>query len=300
MHVPALPARRIVRGAVGPLISWQPTDEDGEPADLGDTPGEVTVVVTTSDGTTVAGVGTVQGDGTDRPRTATLPSDAVEVVDWLTATWSFNGTETYVETLEVVGGTIGSIAELVVDAPNLAKQDDAKLLRARRYVEDVATRAMRRSPFPRFYHETLSGDGTPTMQLAWPNLLEIVWARTWSATTSTDLTASELAAIGFDDDGVIVRRDGQTWPAGVDNVEIGYRFGWRSIPHDLRGELHRAVVYRVGQMQATSIPDRATSMSTVDGIDYDLATPGVGGWTTGLPDVDEKLKGYRFRRPWEP
>lgn len=289
-----LPARRALRGAVNPTIDWQPVDQDGEPANLGDSSGDVTVSVSRSDGTAVAGVGAVTGFGEQTPRLATLPADAVAAVDWLDVAWSHNGTVLHTEVLEVVGGTIGTHADIVNDT-NLAVDAARPLvLQARRAIEDIATRVMHRSPVPRFFREKLSGCGTSSVAVTWPNVTEVVWGRWWNGSTWTDFTAAEVAAMTGDDAGIVHWRDG-VFPHGVRNIELGYRHGWTSIPNDLLVELRRAVAHKASQLMTDSTPmDRATSMSTFDGMNITLATPGVRGWSTGLPDCDEKLNGYRF------
>ncbi len=295
-----LPPRRAVRGAINPSIEWQPTNADGDPADLTDGAGDVTVSVTSGDGTDVTGIGTVGGVGNTEqlPRTATLPVAAVASVDWLDITWSLDDSVVSHETVEVVGSVLGSTADIVQHSGNLAAEDAALIRRARLAVEDQATRIMNRSPFERFYRERLDGSGSCELLVSWPDVRAVVWVRVWtSATESTDFTAAEVAACQGTPGGIFVRTDGQVWPCGVANIEIGYRFGWTSIPHDLRLDLFRAVRHKVGQMRTESTPmERATSMQTFDGMNVTLATPGTRGWSTGLPDVDEKLNGYKFAR----
>lgn len=290
---PWVPATRIPRGASGAKVSWQTIDADGEPAAA---TGTVTVAVTTSDGTSVT-PGSVSTDSETFTHSASLPASAVAAVDWLTVTWSVDAVETFVETVEVCGGTLGNFAQITDGDATTARRDTGDIRRERKAVEDIVTNVTCRSPFERFYVERLSGTGRHRLALSWPDTLEVIWAREYESdgTTTEDYTADELAAIAVAPGGVITRRDGGTFTKGDRNLEFGYRWGWAGgMPHDLRLDLYRAIRARVASKTTGHITDRATAMTTADGTDYTLATPGLGPFTTGLPDVDEKLNRYRF------
>jgi hypothetical protein len=270
---------------------------DGEPADLGDVDGDVTATVTRSDGTVIVTSGNVTGFGSSGPRVRSLPAEAVAEIDWLTVVWSNSGVELHTEIVEVSGPGLGTIAALTGPGPNF-KQYKTEIHRERRAIEDLATRIMKRSPIQRFFVERVSGDGSTDIVLRWPNTLAIKWVKEWNTDgTSTSFSAAEIADLVVDESGIVYRSDHSAWTCGHKNYEIAYEHGWLDMPHDLRLDLYRAIRYRVGAAKTAGAPDRATSMATFDGVRYTLATPGMGQWSTGLPDVDEKLMGYEFYNP---
>lgn len=290
--IPWLPPTRIVRGATDATVAWQFTDADGDPAD----PGVAAVAATAvrSDGTAVT-LGAVSGTDSD-PRTASVALAELDRVDWITVSWTLGGVAVGSEVVEVVGRPPLSPAAVRALDPSLNAKSDDLMRAAIRSVEDTATRAMHRSPFERFYRQRLDGSGSSTLVVAWPDLLELVWARVYStATAYTSLTAGELAAVPAGGGPLLVRTDGGVWPRGCSNIDLGYRFGF-SIPNDLRDKLVLAVRKALTQF-ATGIPDRAVSMQTVEGFNVQLATPGTRNWTTGVPEVDEALNSYRFDMP---
>lgn len=286
--IPWLPSARIVQGASDASVSWQFVNADGDPAEPAST---VTVSAVRSDGSSVT-LGAVAGSSTD-PRTATIALAEVADVDWITVTWADGGTTVGTEVVEVVGRP--PLTPAIVrglDSSLTGKSSDV-LRTAIRSVEDIATRAMHRSPFRRFYTERLDGSDTDTLVVSWPDVRELVWARVYtSATAYTELSAAELASVKASTAPLLIRTDGGYWPCGRQNIEVGYRFGF-DVPNDLRGKLALAVRHEVTSY-TTGIPDRAVSMQTADGFNVSLATPGTRQWTTGIPDVDEALIRYAF------
>lgn len=287
--IAVLPATRVVKG-VAATFTHQFVDQDGEPAAPS---GTVTVAAVDSEGSTVA-LGSVSGSGTD-PRSVST-SSVVSDVDHITLTWSDDGTEVATDVVEVVGGTIGTVAAIKATDPSINAEPAATVLAKRKTVEDLATRVLGRSPFERFYVERVDGTGTDRLQLAWPDLISVKWARVYSnATSYVELTAAELAAIPADQGGAAVRSDGDIWECGRRNIEIGYRFGLRELPGDLREALHKSVRHAITQFD-TGVPTFAASMTTADGFSMGIAGPGNEQWATGDRDVDRVINGYRFRR----
>jgi len=288
-----LPASRILKGATGATLSWQPVDSDGEPADPG---GTVTVAVTRADGTTVT-VGAVQG-ATTAARTVTVAAAQLTSVDWLTAVWSVDAVVMAETLTEVAGGTIGSLAELGLSQPTLNGESTPNKLQARREVEDMFTDALHRAPFPRFFVERVSGHGRDRLVVTWPDLRRVLWCRLYDGDGSsyTALTAGELSAIveAAPNSAVMVRTDGQVWPCGRLNVEIAYEHGIDA-PGDLRRMMHHAVRAQVTGNK-TGISDRAMSYQPPEGGNVTLATPGLSIWVTGIPGIDETIKRYKHTR----
>ena len=295
MHtLAAFPAQRIVRGAVSATISHQFTDADGAPADPASA-GEVTVTVTRSDGDTVT-TGAVAGTGTD-PRTVSIALAELTVTDVLTAVWSLADGAVAVDEVEVVGGTIGSLSRIKALDTSLASESDGDLLRARRAVEDVLVSELGRSPVERLVVERLDGTGTPRLWAKWPDIREVAWARVWtSPSTSTALTADELAAIPATPGRALERTDGRSWPVGRRNVEVAYRFGMPALPGDIADNLILAIRYHLVLFD-TNKAFLSEQMRLPDGTIVGANRPGVGRSITGNDDIDASIRRHANHSP---
>jgi hypothetical protein len=289
-----LPAERIVRGAATAMLSWQPYGADGEPADPG---GAVTVAVTRADGTVVFAAGTSTAGTGSNPRTIAVSAGELRQTDWLTATWSVGGVATAETVAEVVGGTIGTVAELRALDATLNGRSDDELKESRARVEDLFTDALNRGLVERFYVERVDGSGSKTLIVTWPNVRAVRFVRCYDAGgTYTGFTASEVAAVPPNDASLLVRTDGGCWPKGCRNIEVGYTYGLTAIPRDLRKAMYRAVRHDLVSTRS-GIPDRAISFQPAEGGNVVLATPGMGRWVTGIPEIDEAIIRHRFHRP---
>lgn len=288
-----LPEVRIVRGASDATLSHQFVDADGDAAAPS---GTVTVAVTRSDGTAVT-VGAVSGSTSD-PRTVTIGIAELGVVDQLTAVWSINGTAVATDTIDVCGGTIGSVATIVAVETSLSAKAPALVKRARLAAENRFIATQNRCPFTRFAVERVDGTGTARLSVGWPDLVEVRWARVWtSATAYTALTAAELASIVVPDAlSRFTRTDGAVWPCGVRNIEVGYVFGLTELPQDLREAFYGAVRVQVNGTN-TGVPDNAVGWASADGINFQIATPGQRKAIYGVPRIDDVWNRYHDPRP---
>lgn len=288
-------SQRILR-ASSALLSWQGLDADGNEAD----PGTVTVEVVRSDGDTVKAAGTATiGTGTD-PRTVALSASETASLDLLTARWSVSGVEVAETHHEVVGGYYVSVGEVRSAERSLAdgSQYPTPLLNAcRSEVEHLFESVCAVAFVPRFAVERLDGNGQGFLLLSWPQLREVRWCRVWTSdTTYTELTSGELAAIRADRAGIAVRSDNKTWPCGVRNIEIGYTHGYDTPPADLKKAAIRAIRHQANRLKS-AVDERATTFTMLEGGTVSLATPGMGIWHTGIPEVDETLRRYSHRTP---
>jgi hypothetical protein len=282
--------QRIVQATTATL-SWQGVDQHGDEAD----PGVVTVEVVRADGTVVVAAGTATSGTGDVPRTVTLTAAQTADLDLLTCTWKNAGGVTVGTTLvHVVGGVYASLKEIrsrdrVLSDPGTDASDT--LRRARSEAEHQFEKTMGQAFVPRFDVARLNGSGRSTLTLPWAALRRVRWARVWSGLTYTSLTAEELTGIRSSEAGIAVRSDWSWWPWGRANIEIGYEHGHDTPPPDLQRALIQ-YVRRGARRHDNPILDQATSFTMVEGGTLSLATPGVGKWTTGIPDVDVVLMAY--------
>lgn len=108
---------------------------------------------------------------------------------------------------------------------------------------------------------------------------------------ATPYSTDELAAVEMSPWGTL--RNPAGW--GAHAYRIGVEHGHDSPPADLQAAAITRLRHRLNMVRS-GIPDRATSMSTEAGQTFALATPGLRGFVTGIPDVDVVLERYRFVR----
>ncbi len=282
--------QRIVRGAIDASISHQFHDADG---DADDPNGTVTVAVTRSDGTSVT-VGAVAGTGTD-PRTATIGVAELATVDQLTAVWSLDGTAIATDTIDVVGGTVGSVAALRGREKSIAGQPDPVVKAARKAAEDHFVSTYGRLPFHRFEVQTFHSDGGPRLPGAfWPDLVEVRWGRVYSSATSyVELSAAQLAAIEAPDTMSGFARHDTCWPCG--RVVLGYVAGMSQIPEDLFRAFAQATRREITLFN-NGVPDLTPTFAITEGGPVGLDRPG-GKKAYGIADIDSVFHAYRDPRP---
>lgn len=278
--------QQIVAGTVATL-SWQGVNSDGEPAD----PGTVTVAVTRSDGTAIA-AGTVTAAGSIR--STLLPLSAALTPDWLTARWSVAGTVVATTVAEVVGSVLLTYADFQRREPQMSTIGAPAFLPARREVDDLFLRVTHRSFVPRFDVEQLPSPGSTELVVQFPDVRSVRWARRIAVDGSSE--AIDVTNIQPAPDGVIrLSSWWGSWGSGSGTVLIGYEHGMSRPPDDVRGAAAKAIRYNLASGPSI-IPARATVFTDAAGGTTQLATPGLGPFVTGIPEVDEVLVGYRFDR----
>lgn len=282
--------QQILAGTAASL-SWQPVDSDGEPAD----PGTVTVGVTSSDGTAVIAPATAtSGTGSD-PRTVAVTASQTAQVDLLTATWTVSGTVVATTVHEIVGAYLLTRAEFVAREAKMSTIGTSVFSRHRREVDGLFMRETRRGLTPRFAVERVESMGGCSLILRFPDLRAVRWANQIDHNgTVTALTSQQIASIAPSGSGIATLRDGTDWECG--DVEIGYEHGYDRAPFDVVGAASRYTRYVIGA-GTSSVPDRATSYADGAGGTTQLATPGLGPFITGIPEVDEVLVAHRWTVP---
>jgi hypothetical protein len=272
---------RIVRGAPATLSATFYADD--LPSDVD---GAVTVTIARSNGSVpVAVTATSVGQGV---YTYALPPQAELAA--LTLTWSGTrggfavSTTTYAE---VVGGTFFELDELrdsdrVLNNPG--KYPDAKLRAARLFVENEFEGICGRGFVPHYAREVLYGDGNQSLWLTFPQLLSIISitvnGEDWS---SKDVSAPEYNLRMLD------INDGW-WPY-ASKIVLEYRHGMLEPPIRIKTVAMKRAKYLL-VADSSRIDERATTMSIPDFGNFVLATPGMRGSRTGIPDVDVVLEDY--------
>jgi len=271
-------------------LVYSGSDQDGEPADVG----TVTVTVTNSYGTAVTSGAVAESGDSNEIRTTTIAAADNLSVDRLTAVWTGPNGVLATARYDIVGGYYATVADMREDTVlgSAVKHPVASLVKDRTEVESMLDDACRRAFVPRFYSEVLSGSGNDTLSLVQADLREVVWAQYWTGAAWADL-ALDVTEIPADPFGLAVARR-YVWPCGVNNIRVGYRYGWDAPPADLR----RAVVKAVEARRSgdnSGIPSRAISVQGTELGNVVLATPGLGKWITAVPEIDEVINRYRRR-----
>lgn len=288
-------AQRILR-ATPAVLSFQYRDQDGVEAD----PGAITVEVVRSNGDEVLPAGTPTTGTGAAPRLVSLSPSQTAELDRFTALWSAGGVLLGETVHEVVGGFYAGVGEVRQSDKSLANTTtftNADIVAAREEVERLFESVTGMAWVQRFEMERVDGTGTNRLLLSWPRLRKVAWCRVWRSDTAFDLLdEDDLLAIVPNRAGEAIRTDGQVWHRGVRNVEIAYVHGVNECPADLRKAALRAIRHQLNLFRSAT-PDRATTFTMMEGGTVTLATPGLGPWHTGIPEVDEVLKRYSVRTP---
>lgn len=249
-----------------------------------DPTGTPTVQITRSDGTTVT-TGTVTDDPAAGTWTVTIPATANTLLDTLEVTWTATvsgETQEYVDYVEVAGGYLFNLNELIAVKPSnltwtTAQMSDMRLL-VEQTIEDICERAF----VPRYARETLDGTGTTQALLARPDIRRI---RT-VAVGDQAYTQDELDTVAFTPAGLLTSTMSLT--AGTSNVTVGYEHGAGTPPARIR---QAALLLARSWLVKGPIDDRATGQVVGD-VSFGLVVPGRNGAWTGIPEVDATLDLY--------
>lgn len=289
-------AQRILRGAAA-AITTQFLDQDGESTD---SVGPVTVDVTRGDGTSIATGAPTTSDG--NVHTYSLAAEDNDRLDLLRLDWRDAGDVRMTTYCDVVGGFFFTVAEVRAFDPRIDNNlaNDAKVRQLRREVEDSCERITGTAWVPRYRRLNIKpadniGRGWNTLPLnldVWaPRVIRSVRVYT-DGTNYSALSPAELASITLREWGALERADTGAWlnSAGgtVLEVEHGYDQPTSELKHAALTHL-RYLAYR----EKTGIPDRATTYTPEGGGYFTIATPGVGPFETGLPDVDAVYKRHK-------
>lgn len=277
---------RIVAGATASL-AWQPVDSTGEPGDPG---AVVTVAVTRANGTVLKAAGTATTGTAANPRTVALTVAETAQLDWLTAIWSVGGTAVATTVTEVVGGVFMTVAAIRAAEPSLSdvvKYPVAMIAAGRDAAERAFEAETRRAFVPRFGIATVDWRGV----LPEDNIRAIRFVRDAAGTDVTTYTRTgRILDLGFR-----FAEDCGQWLERL-TYTVGFEYGYDAPPGDLLQKFARVV--RAGlNATKTGVPDRAISFQPAEGGNVVIATPGLGPWIYGIPDVDQVIMRHQWNKP---
>jgi hypothetical protein len=218
----------------------------------------------------------------------TLSPTDTALLDTLTLDWTvtFDSVEQTVSTtVEVVGGFLFSLVELLAVKPNQPNitWTTEEMVQVRTTVEETLEDLCGRAFVPRYRQETLDGTGTATLMLSRPDL------RTIRTVTSDDVayTSEQLALLALRPSGLVYNTGGW-WTRGTSNVTVGYEHG---LPHPPARVTQAALLLARSWLVKGPIDDRATGQVVGD-VSFGLVVPGRNGAHTGIPEVDATIDTY--------
>jgi len=267
--------RVLVDTAVTLNVAFQVGGADTDPS-----PDTATVTITRDDGTVLVTDAAATPSGTGG-FLYTLSAGQNDRLDILTAEWtSALGTLTTVT--EVAGGFLFTIAQARSLNPlsDPTKYPTQAIIDARTLVETALEDACGVAFVPRYRRELVSGTGGTELVLSSPRVTALR-STTLDGATVTDTVVPSAP-------GVIYTAGG--WTRGFGNYSIAYEHGWPFPPPRVS---QAALLWAKSVLVKGPIDDRTTSFSTEDGT-FSLATPGIRGSVTGIPEVDATIAQYNL------
>ncbi len=255
-----------------------------------DTDAPPTYTITRDNGDALAS-GTATSTGTDGEYKATLTDTHTAALDVLRVDWTGDidgATSTITTYAEIRGGLLFTVAE----ARRIKPLDNATayptgLVVAARTLAETALEDECGVPFvPTYFRERIDGRGRTDL------LLPIVRPLTITAVTidGTALSGDDLAALELYDDGRIYREAG--WSAGRRNVIVTGTHGYAFAPARVG---HAAIRLAKWALVDSPVSDRATSLTTEDGMTQFLVTGGTRRAVFDLPACNAVVERYGIR-----
>jgi hypothetical protein len=245
-------------------------------------PGAVTIGVTRDDGTVLVAAGTATGGGGAAARTFNLTTTHTGLLDVLTATWTSPTRGLDTTRHEIVGDFLFTVAQARAVSPlgNTATYTTQAITDARTMVETALEDACGVAFVPRYKRERVSGMGGTQLLLSMPRVRAI------RSVTLDGVAVTDAATIVNVGSGVAYYPTG--WTRGYGNYEVAYEHGHDYPPPRVS---QAALLWCKAHLVKGPIDDRTTSFSTDDGT-FALATPGLRGSWTGIPEVDAVIQQY--------
>lgn len=264
---------------------------------LTDADGDVTVTVTRADGTALDTdvVTTKPADTTGVYRYSLAAQDDLDRLTLTyTGTWSANE-QTETQHVEVVGDFYLSLAEcrsldarFATGATPAISDDDIRRVRAE--VEDAIEAEAGVSFVRRYARDTLSGRGATTLLLDHTHPRTVRTVRSYTAAaTYTSFSADQLAAITYEDSGLIGSWT-TAYPRGSRNLVVEYEHGLDSPPPLIRRAARALFKVKMLEDRATVDPSLANVRSlSVEG----YAVTYMEGGGTGSKTADDLIDQWK-------
>jgi hypothetical protein len=252
-----------------------------------------TVTITRDDGTLVTAGGVVDEAGTGT-YSVTIPASENDQLDTLTVDWAAvvnTEPQEFIDTVEVAGGTLFTLAEARATRPldNVSLYPEAAIVAMRNRVEQALEDVCEVAFVPRYYRETVTGNGTSTLSTRWPKIRAVRSVEGNYGTFNTELTADDLAGLVLSPAGAVW---GYGWTFGY-QWTIAYEHGHDRAPERVR---RAALLLARSWLVSGPVDDRASTFNAgADGGTYSLVVPGRGGSYFGLPEVDATVQEYNLR-----
>lgn len=229
--------------------------------------------------TVVTGAAVDAGQGT---WTATFPAQPLGpyVIEWS------SGDYTEYDHVEVVGGFLFSVSEARASDTYLADSaafPSNEIVAYREVVEsefqDITSRSF--TTRVKYVNYVYAGVGDYIVLVPDAQAIEGVWIDGEPVDDFSDWTVNRLGMVSTGKD---VTQAGST-------LTVAIRYGFTNPP----AKIAQAGMVRLRNLMASEssgIPDRATTWQPEEGGTFRLATPGMSGFETGIPEVDATLKRY--------
>jgi hypothetical protein len=208
------------------------------------------------------------------------------ILDTYSVTWSFTKTSVvnkFYSQFQTVGGFLFSVGELrAFDAALDATTYPIDVVeKARAAAEERLEQLCSVAFVPRGRRYITDGDGDTVLRVPDVELRSVVSASISDGTTTTALTADELADLKIDPAGIVTRWSLGSWDSGVRNVTVLYEYGYSQPPEPVK---RAAMALARNNLVGLSLFDRARSEAVEGGI-LSFTLAGRDG-PTGIPEVD--------------
>jgi hypothetical protein len=255
-----------------------------------------TVTVTRADGTAVT-AGAVTDETAAGTWSVTVPASANGLLDTLTVDWAalVNGeSQEYIDTVEVAGGTLFTLAEfraLGSAYANTTNYPDSKVVDARTEAEQELEGACGIPFVPRYARETISGEGATVLRIgAWfgGRLHDGTPVHSVLRSATVDGTALTVGDVTLDGGGLYYPGG---WTRGYRNITVVYEYGAAYVPNPVK---RAGLLLAKQKLTPGAADDRAINMSNDTGT-YALMQAGVRGHQFSIPFVQAVADAYDMR-----
>lgn len=259
--------------------------------------GAVTVTAKKADGTTLFTT-SATNDPAVGVYSVVLPPQAQLNIITLVWAGTFTGTPITIESVvEIVGGFYFSIAELrAYDTAllNTTKYPTQALVDARAYVEAEFEDICERAFVPRFHSESglVADRDSGLIWTEMPEVINILTLKVNGVDQIGWVNSNYFKRDKYSARALVPSDDARATMYATD-ITAEYEYGMTRVPLPIKQKaLKRAKQILMGQN--STMDERATTMLIPDVGTVNLATPGLRGSETGVPDIDVVLWRYKI------